>query len=166
MLRGSFASFHSCSWVKSTPAAPLRAEMMGSFGALPHTTLMKMESMASVLMSVSNFFAEFYSTVEFETVPIQSDAKFRQLLFRCNLWKKWHVCHNHWLIVFLPVLQSCSHWVEMQMERLVSSPSLSREINMIAAPPQEGMMGTVGVPPLKIMTVTRAMDSVLRQVSL
>lgn len=52
------------------------------------------------------------------------------------------------------------------MERLVSSPSLSREINMIVAPPQEGMMVTVGVPPLKIMTVTRLMDSVLRQVSL
>lgn len=69
-------------------------------------------------------------------------------------------------IVFLPVLQSCSHWVEMQMEHLVSSHSLSREINMIVAPPQAGMMGTVGVPPLKIMTVTSLMDSVLRQVSL
>lgn len=65
--------------------------MMGSFGALPHTTLMKMESMASVLMSVSNFCAEFYSTVDFETVPIQSDAKFRQLLLRCNLGKEWHM---------------------------------------------------------------------------
>lgn len=68
--------------------------------------------------------------------------------------------------VFFSVLQSCSHWVEMQMEHLVSSPSLSREINMMVAPPQEGMMGTVGVPPLKIMTVTRLMDFVLRQVSL
>ncbi len=59
MQRGSSVSFHSCSWVKNTPAAPLRVEMMGSYGALPHTTLMKMESMASVLMSVSTLCARF-----------------------------------------------------------------------------------------------------------
>jgi len=88
MLRGSFVSFHFCSWIKSTPAAPLRVEMMGSFGALPHTTLMKMESMASVLMSVSTFCAKFYVTVKFETVPIESGTKFRQLLLRYNLGKK------------------------------------------------------------------------------
>lgn len=63
MQKGSSVSFHFCSWVKNTTAAPLRVEMMGICGALPHTILMKMESMASVLMNVSVLYAKFYSTV-------------------------------------------------------------------------------------------------------
>lgn len=74
------------------------------------------------------------------------------------------VCFTQSKCAYCFVLQYFSRWVGMEMVLPVNSPSPSRGKSMTAAPLRVGMMVTAGVPQLRTMTVTKAMDSAQKQV--